>query len=166
MRALQWMFNRCLTLPESGTGTFFLWGPRQTEKTTLLRQCLPDGRWIKLPRSDEFRRYSTLFTGHALQFQSLGLTAHELRSAFDLERILNQGYPPRISETARPAERLELKPWRMDDGIEILPAGDCEERLWHGRLAASPIRSRPRIDRTPCRLQAVNVRNELVFRGS
>ena len=69
------MFNPCLTLPESGPETFLLWGPRQTEKTPLLRQCLPCGRRIKLPKSDEFTRYSKLFAVHALRFQLLGLTA-------------------------------------------------------------------------------------------
>ncbi len=53
------MFNRRLSLPEAGTETFFLWGARQTGKSTLLRHCYPDGRWIDLLKSDEFRRYTT-----------------------------------------------------------------------------------------------------------
>ena len=163
------MFNRSLGLPRSGTETFFLWGPRQTGKTTLLKQRYPQGRWINLLRSEEFRRYATrpellrleigadpsdparqivideiqkvpalldevhgliedrklcfalcgssarkvrrgaanLLGGRALRFELLGLTAHELGSAFDLERILNHGYLPRIYESGRPAERLD-----------------------------------------------------------
>ncbi|MDE0082134.1 MAG: AAA family ATPase [Gammaproteobacteria bacterium] len=53
------MFKRSLILPDAGTETFFLWGPRQAGKSTLLRQCYPDGRWIDLLKSDEFRRYLT-----------------------------------------------------------------------------------------------------------
>lgn len=53
------MFKRSLVLPDAGTETFFLWGPRQAGKSTLLRQCYPDGRWIDLLKSDEFRRYLT-----------------------------------------------------------------------------------------------------------
>ncbi|MYF83482.1 MAG: ATP-binding protein [Acidimicrobiia bacterium] len=53
------MFKRSLMLPDAGTETFFLWGPRQAGKSTLLRQCYPDGRWIDLLKSDEFRRYLT-----------------------------------------------------------------------------------------------------------
>ena len=53
------MFKRSLNLPDAGTETFFLWGPRQAGKSTLLRQCYPDGRWIDLLKSDEFRRYLT-----------------------------------------------------------------------------------------------------------
>ena len=33
------MFRRKLILPKKNTETFFLWGPRQTGKTTLLRQA-------------------------------------------------------------------------------------------------------------------------------
>ena len=163
------MFNRSLDLPRPGTETFFLWGPRQAGKTTLLKQRYPQGRWINLLRSEEFRRYATrpellrleieadpsdparqivideiqkvpalldevhglvedrklcfalcgssarkvrrgaanLLGGRALRFELLGLTAHELGSAFDLERILNHGYLPRIYESGRPAERLD-----------------------------------------------------------
>lgn len=163
------MFNRSLSLPSAGTETFFLWGPRQAGKTTLLKQRYPQGRWINLLRSQEFRRYATrpellrleieedppdparqivideiqkvpalldevhgliedrelcfalcgssarkvrrgaanLLGGRALRFELLGLTAHELGSEFDLERILNHGYLPRIYESGRPAARLD-----------------------------------------------------------
>ena len=53
------MFKRSLVLPPSGSETFFLWGPRQAGKSTLLRRHYPDGRWIDLLKSDEFRRYVT-----------------------------------------------------------------------------------------------------------
>ena len=51
------MFQRLLMLPEPGTETFFLWGPRQAGKSTLLRQRYPDGVWVDLLKADEFRRY-------------------------------------------------------------------------------------------------------------
>jgi len=51
------MFKRQLNLPAPGTKTFFLWGPRQTGKTTLLRATYPDALWIDLLKADEFRRY-------------------------------------------------------------------------------------------------------------
>ena len=53
------MFPRSLRLPPAGTESFFLWGPRQTGKTTLLRRRYPDSRWVDLLRADEFRRYAT-----------------------------------------------------------------------------------------------------------
>jgi predicted AAA+ superfamily ATPase len=51
------MFTRNLRLPKSGTETFFLWGPRQTGKTTLLKAAYPDALWIDLLKADEYRRY-------------------------------------------------------------------------------------------------------------
>src|ERR1700741_3423677 len=51
------MFKRQLRLPATGTETFFLWGPRQSGKTTLLRKTYPDAFWVDLLKADEFRRY-------------------------------------------------------------------------------------------------------------
>jgi predicted AAA+ superfamily ATPase len=52
-------FQRLLKLPPVGTETFFLWGPRQAGKSTLLRKHYPDAKWVDLLKADEFRRYST-----------------------------------------------------------------------------------------------------------
>ena len=51
-------FHRALSLPPAGDETFFLWGPRQTGKSTLLRKSYPDARWIDLLKADDFRRYA------------------------------------------------------------------------------------------------------------
>lgn len=51
------MFERRLNLPPPGTETFFLWGPRQTGKSTLLRGAYPEALWIDLLKSEESRRY-------------------------------------------------------------------------------------------------------------
>jgi predicted AAA+ superfamily ATPase len=51
------MFTRRLRLPAPGRETFFLWGPRQTGKTTLLHATYPDAFWIDLLKADEYRRY-------------------------------------------------------------------------------------------------------------
>lgn len=53
------MFKRSLRLPAPGKESFFLWGPRQTGKSTLLRAAYPRGFWIDLLKADEFRRYAT-----------------------------------------------------------------------------------------------------------
>ncbi len=53
------MFTRSLNLPPPGVETFFLWGPRQTGKTTLLRRTYPQARWLDLLKTDEYRRYAT-----------------------------------------------------------------------------------------------------------
>jgi uncharacterized protein len=52
------MLSRALRLPEAGSETFFLWGPRQTGKTTLLKQSYPGARFVDLLMADTFRRYT------------------------------------------------------------------------------------------------------------
>ena len=163
------MFNRNLLLPELGEETFFLWGPRQTGKTTLLKQRYPDALRLDLLKADVFRCYmatpellreeieamgapagrqvvidevqkvpalldeahwlienrgvrfalcgssarkarrgaANLLGGRALRFELHGLTAAELGADFDLTRLLNHGYLPRMYEAARPARRLD-----------------------------------------------------------
>ena len=164
------MFSRNLALPAPGEETFFLWGPRQIGKSTLLRQRYPRGRWLDLLKADEFRRYAAnpellrqeieaqarptagelivideiqkvpalldevhwlienrglhfalcgssarkvrrgaanLLGGRAVRYELYGLTADELGNEFDLSRMLNHGYLPRMYEVDRPARRLD-----------------------------------------------------------
>jgi len=51
------MFPRGLRLPPPGRETFFLWGPRQTGKTTCLHAAYPEAVWVDLLKADEYRRY-------------------------------------------------------------------------------------------------------------
>ena len=163
------MFERSLALPEAGRETFFLWGPRQAGKSTLLRHRYPDALWVDLLKSEVFRRYldrpellrqelaseaarggrqvvidevqkvpalldevhwlienrghhfalcgssarkvrrgaANLLGGRAVRYELRGLTASELGSAFDLDRMLNHGYLPRIYQAARPRRLLD-----------------------------------------------------------
>ena len=163
------MFERSLSLPDSGRESFFLWGPRQTGKSTLLRQRYPEARRIDLLKADEFRRYAVnpellreeidaegsqpgrqivideiqkvpalldevhwlienrglhfalcgssarkvrrgaanLLGGRALRYHLHGLTAREIGNDFDLTRMLNHGYLPRMYEAGRPNRLLD-----------------------------------------------------------
>ena len=49
------MFPRSLKLPEKPQNSFFLWGPRQTGKSTLLKQTYPRAKIIDLLRPELFR---------------------------------------------------------------------------------------------------------------
>lgn len=51
------MFKRSIRLPPPGNETFFLWGPRQTGKTTLLDTAYPEAMRIDLLKAEEYRRY-------------------------------------------------------------------------------------------------------------
>ena len=163
------MFQRNLSLPGPGQETFFLWGARQTGKSTLLRQRYPQVRWLDLLKTDEFRRYAVhperlreeveaeglpagsrvvidevqkvpalldevhwlmenrglcfalcgssarkvrrgaanLLGGRAVRYELHGLTADEIGSGFDLTRLLNRGYLPRMYEASRPERLLD-----------------------------------------------------------
>jgi predicted AAA+ superfamily ATPase len=161
--------QRGLQLPPPNTTTFFLWGPRQTGKSTLLRRVYPEARWVDLLKADEYRRYlehpellrqeldaeeagtvrqvvideiqkipalldevhwmfenrevhfalcgssarkvrrgaANLLGGRALRYELHGLTAGELGEQFDLDRLLNHGYLPRIYASDRPRQLLD-----------------------------------------------------------
>lgn len=163
------MFTRELSLPDPGAETFFLWGPRQTGKTTLLRDRYSNAWWIDLLKAEEFRRYTTrpellrqelkaggvgpgvqivideiqkvpalldevhwlienrglhfalcgssarkirrgganLLGGRAFRYELHGLSAAELGEYFDLDRVLNHGYLPRIYGAERPKRMLD-----------------------------------------------------------
>jgi len=164
------MFNRNLILPEAGVESFFLWGPRQTGKSTLLRQTYKNARWVDLLKSEEFRRYlahpevlreeieatatdpgqqivideiqkapalldevhwlienhglhfalcgssarkvkrgaANLLGGRAIRYELHGLCAGELGRDFELDRLLNHGYLPRIYQADRPNRMLDV----------------------------------------------------------
>jgi len=161
------IFKRRLSLPVGGKETFFLWGARQTGKSTLLRHSYPDAFWIDLLKAEEFRRYlghpewlrqeipqadppavfvvideiqkipalldevhwlhenqniqfglcgssarkvkrgqANLLGGRALRYELLGLTSSELGADWDLSRMLNHGYLPRIYLSGQPQRLL------------------------------------------------------------
>lgn len=158
--------KRKLHLPPAARETFFLWGPRQTGKSTLLRNEYPDAVWIDLLKAEEYRRYldnpeylrqelpdqgempfvvidevqklpglldevhwlhenrgvqfalcgssarkvrrghANLLGGRAIRYEMFGFVSAELYPDFDLNRLLNHGYLPRIYLAARPQRIL------------------------------------------------------------
>ncbi len=53
------MFTRRLALPPAPRESFFLWGPCQTGKTSLLRSTYPEARRVDLLETDTFARYAS-----------------------------------------------------------------------------------------------------------
>lgn len=52
------MLSRKIDLQNAENDSIFLWGARQTGKSTLLKLLFPDKRYIDLLKSDEFERYN------------------------------------------------------------------------------------------------------------
>ena len=65
------MLQRSLTLPNQPAESFFLWGPRQVGKSSLLHERYPQARRIDLLLTEEFLRY----------LERPGLLRDELRGA-------------------------------------------------------------------------------------
>jgi predicted AAA+ superfamily ATPase len=65
------MLQRSLALPEPPADSFFLWGPRQVGKSSLLLKAYPRARRIDLLLTEEYLRY----------LQQPGLLRDELRDA-------------------------------------------------------------------------------------
>lgn len=158
-------YKRLLKLPKPGKETFFLWGPRQAGKSSLLKATYPKAKWMDLLKADEFTRYSinpeylrqeieesgdtfvvidevqkvptllnevhwlhenrgvhfalcgssarrirhghaNLLGGRAIRMELFGLSGMELSDDFDLVRILNHGYLPRIYQSSQPKRML------------------------------------------------------------
>lgn len=52
------MLSRKINFQETENESVFLWGARQTGKSTLLKMLFPDVRYIDLLKSDDFARYN------------------------------------------------------------------------------------------------------------
>jgi len=51
------MFTRKQVFEGAGNESLFLWGARQTGKSTLLKSLFPNAIWFDLLKSDVYRRY-------------------------------------------------------------------------------------------------------------
>ena len=163
------MFPRSVPLPSPARESFFLWGPRQTGKSTLLKERYGTEHWVDLLKADQFRRYVTrpellrqefesappgrgsqivideiqkvpalldevhwlmenrghhfalcgssarkvkrgaanLLGGRAIRYEMHALSAAEIGAGFDLDRMLNHGYLPRMYQASRPRRMLD-----------------------------------------------------------
>ena len=112
------MFHRKLPLPAPGEETFFLWGPRQTGKSTLLKERYPEARWLDLLKADEFRRYSD--------------NPELLR-----QEIILDGPPPGnqivIDEVQKIPALLDEVHWLIENsGVKFALCGSSARKVRHG----------------------------------
>lgn len=113
------MFKRYLNLPAPGEETFFLWGPRQTGKSTLLRQRYPKSRWVDLLKSDEFRHY--------------GDRPERLRLEIEREGLPGPGAQIVIDEIQKVPALLDEVHWMIENyGLRFALCGSSARKVRRG----------------------------------
>jgi len=111
------MYNRIIDLSISSRHTCFLWGARQTGKSTLLRERLAGARRYDLLQADEYRRLLTDPT----------LIRQELRSAGA------QGQPVVIDEVQKIPDLLDEVHWLIENaGMRFVLCGSSARKLKRG----------------------------------
>lgn len=115
------MFNRTLTFDITEQESAFLWGPRQTGKSTLLHANLPQAPYYDLLLAAEFRRLS----------QEPGLLRQELE-ALRADR-LTQTVPVVIDEVQKVPDLLDEVHWLIvNRGLRFILSGSSPRRLKRG----------------------------------
>ena len=110
------MFKRALGLPAAGSETFFLWGPRQTGKTTLLREAYPHAYWIDLLKSEEYRRY----------LQNPERIREELAAIDSVRQVV-------IDEIQKVPQLLDEAHWLLENrGIQFALSGSSARKVKRG----------------------------------
>lgn len=115
------MIKRAFAFPENLRHSAFLWGPRQTGKSTLLDAAFPEARRYDLLRSDEYRRLSA----HP------GLIREECEAA-GLEGR-SQKSPIVIDEIQKVPDLLDEVHWLMEKRrLRFILCGSSSRRLRRG----------------------------------
>jgi predicted AAA+ superfamily ATPase len=149
------MFTRSLRLPAAGQETFFLWGPRQTGKSTLLRERYPDALWLDLLKADEYRRYLERpellrqeLAGSPLPRQVVIDEVQKIPALLDEVHWLHENRQARFALCGSSARRVRRGAANLLGGralryelhgltaAEIGPGFDLERLLNHGYLPA------------------------------
>ena len=113
-------FNRLLAIDLPSNQSAFLWGPRKTGKTTLLREHFPQSIFIDFLRTDTFLEYT--------------------KSPFLLrERLLAKGeqaekYPVIIDEVQKVPQVLDEVHWLIENqGLNFILCGSSARKLKRGQ---------------------------------
>jgi predicted AAA+ superfamily ATPase len=119
------MFKRRLNLALSSEESCFLWGPRQTGKSTLLKTLFPEASVYDLLLSDQYRR-----------FLSNPAIIREECEAQGLNRS-TQNFPIIIDEVQKVPELLDEVHWLIENrGLRFILCGSSPRKLKrsHGNL--------------------------------
>jgi predicted AAA+ superfamily ATPase len=116
------MYKRILSLPLSETETCFLWGPRQTGKSTLLKTLFPNAKRYDLLLSNEFHRLLT----------NPGLIREELLAEDKVS--LEKKLPIIIDEVQKIPALLDEVHWLIENaGIRFILCGSSARKVKRGQ---------------------------------
>ena len=112
------MYKRLLEISLSSKESCFLWGPRQTGKSTLLRTLFPETKTYDLLLSSEYRRLLSNPSLIREELDALGLTGE------------NQQYPVIIDEVQKVPDILDEIHWLIENrGIRFILCGSSPRKL-------------------------------------
>lgn len=115
------MYTRTLKMELAKEGSCFLWGARQTGKSTLIKALFPDAPRYDLLRSSEMRRF----------LQNPGLLREELLAP---ESVKNRGENPVLIDEVQKVPDLldEVHSLIEDEGIRFILCGSSARKLKRG----------------------------------
>jgi len=119
------MYKRIIDLSCSGNSSCFLWGPRQTGKSTLLKTLFPEARRYDLLLSTEYRRLVGKPELIREECEALGLTG------------ATQKTPIIVDEVQKVPELIDEIHWLIENrGLRFVLCGSSARRLRrsHGNL--------------------------------
>lgn len=116
------MYKRLLTMPLSSRQTCFLWGPRQTGKSTLLKHLFPGATLYDLLRADVYER---LVRNPSLIREECD--AAQLSGATQTDPII-------IDEFQKVPALLDEVHWLMEDrGVRFILCGSSARKIKRGQ---------------------------------
>lgn len=112
------MYKRTIDLDICGRLSCFLWGARQTGKSTLLRQMFPDSIYYDLLKADVYRRC----------LQDPSVIRQELEAVHDGQRPVRN--PVIIDEVQKVPDLLDEVHWIMENmGVRFILCGSSARKV-------------------------------------
>jgi len=112
------MYKRKLDLSSSAKESCFLWGPRQTGKSTLLKTLFPKAMYYDLLLSDQYRRLVANPSLLRQECEALGLDGK------------NQNFPIIIDEVQKIPDLLDEVHWMIENrGLRFILCGSSPRKI-------------------------------------